>query len=71
MSAYGNPELPMEKTVMYELGYDHELFEQYLLLPPLIIKTRATRRGVLNITARIILLATLNTPFFLSGCSRS
>lgn len=27
---YGNPELPMEKTVAYELGYDHSLLGQYL-----------------------------------------
>ncbi|MDD3807167.1 MAG: TonB-dependent receptor, partial [Candidatus Marinimicrobia bacterium] len=27
----GDPELPMEKTIAYELGYDHSLFEQYLI----------------------------------------
>jgi len=31
MSTFGDPELPMEKTVAYELGYDHSLFDQYLL----------------------------------------
>ncbi|MCF7740312.1 MAG: TonB-dependent receptor [Candidatus Marinimicrobia bacterium] len=31
MSEYGNPELPMEKTIQYELGYDHSLFDKYLL----------------------------------------
>lgn len=27
----GNPELPFSKTIMYELGYEHSLFDQYLL----------------------------------------
>ncbi len=27
----GNPNLPMAKTVAYELGYEHNLFDQYLL----------------------------------------
>ncbi len=27
----GNPELPMEKTVMYELGFEQNLFNQFLL----------------------------------------
>jgi len=31
MSTFGNPELPMEKTVAFELGYDQALFEQYLM----------------------------------------
>ncbi len=31
MSRFGDPSLPMEKTVAYELGYDHALFDQYLL----------------------------------------
>jgi len=30
VSSFGNPELPMEKTIEYELGYDHALFDQYL-----------------------------------------
>ena len=28
---YGNPNLELAKTISYELGYDHVLFEQYLL----------------------------------------
>jgi hypothetical protein len=31
LSRLGNPELPMEKTIAYELGYDHSLFDQYLV----------------------------------------
>jgi hypothetical protein len=31
MSTFGDPELPMEKTVSFELGYDHSLFDQYLI----------------------------------------
>jgi len=31
MSSIGDPELPMEKTVSFELGYDQSLFDQYLL----------------------------------------
>lgn len=31
MSRIGNPYLPMEKTVMYELGYDQALFNDYLI----------------------------------------
>ncbi len=31
LSVLGNPELPMEKTIAYELGYDHSLFDQYLI----------------------------------------
>ncbi len=31
MSVIGDPELPMEKTVAFELGYDHALFDQYLV----------------------------------------
>ncbi len=27
----GNPELPFSKTIMYELGYEHSLFDQYLI----------------------------------------
>ncbi len=31
LSLIGDPELPMEKTVAFELGYDHSLFDQYLV----------------------------------------
>jgi len=31
LSYFGDPELPMEKTIAYELGYDHSLFDQYLI----------------------------------------
>jgi len=31
MSLYGDPELPMEKTVAFELGYDQAMFNDYLL----------------------------------------
>ncbi len=31
MSTFGDPELPMEKTVAFELGYDQAIFDQYLL----------------------------------------
>ena len=31
MSNYGNPNLVLAKTVAYELGYDHVLFNSYLL----------------------------------------
>ena len=31
ISRIGNPNLPLQKTVAYELGYEHELFNQYLL----------------------------------------
>lgn len=31
MSYIGNPGLPMEKTVMYEMGYDQALFDDYLI----------------------------------------
>lgn len=31
MNRIGNPAMPMEKTVMYELGYDQALFNDYLL----------------------------------------
>lgn len=31
VSYLGNPELPMEKTIMYELGYDHSLFNSLLV----------------------------------------
>lgn len=31
MSSFGDPELPMEKTVAYEMGYDHSLFDKYLI----------------------------------------
>ena len=31
MQTIGDPELPMEKTVAYEMGYDHSLFDQYLV----------------------------------------
>lgn len=27
----GNPELPFSKTIMYELGYEHSLFDKYLV----------------------------------------
>ncbi len=31
MNYFGDPELPLEKTVAYELGYDHALFDAYLV----------------------------------------
>jgi len=31
MSTFGDPELPMEKTVAFEMGYDHALFDSYLI----------------------------------------
>ena len=31
MDTFGNPELPPEKTVAFELGYDHSLFDSYLI----------------------------------------
>lgn len=31
MQYYGDPTLPMEKTVAYEMGYDHYLFDKYLI----------------------------------------
>jgi len=31
LSYLGDPELPMEKTIAYELGYDHSLFDKYLI----------------------------------------
>ena len=31
MTSFGNPNLTLAKTVSYELGYDHELFDTYLL----------------------------------------
>ncbi len=30
MTSFGNPNLVMQKTVSYELGYDHILFDEYL-----------------------------------------
>ncbi len=31
MSVFGDPEVPPEKTVAFEVGYDHSLFDQYLI----------------------------------------
>lgn len=48
MSSFGNPELPMEKTVMYELGYDHVLFGQYLFHAATYYKDKSDQAGSIS-----------------------
>lgn len=47
MSLYGNPELPMEKTISYELGYDHALFNQYLFHVAAYYKDKSDQSGTI------------------------
>ena len=48
MSLYGNPELPMEKTISYELGYDHALFDQYLFHAAAYYKDKSDQSGTIS-----------------------
>ncbi|MFH1851934.1 MAG: TonB-dependent receptor [Candidatus Neomarinimicrobiota bacterium] len=45
MSRYGDPSLPMERTVAYELGYDQALFDQYLLHIAAYYKDKSDQAG--------------------------
>lgn len=45
MSRLGDPELPMEKTIMYELGYDHSLLDQYLIHIAAYYKDKSDQAG--------------------------
>ncbi len=48
VSYMGDPELPMEKTVAYELGYDHSLFDAYLLHLSAYYKDKSDQSGVIH-----------------------
>ncbi len=48
MSYIGNPELPMEKTIMYELGYDHSLFNSYLIHVAAYYKDKTDQQSSIN-----------------------
>ncbi len=51
MSNFGDPTLPMEKTVAYELGYDHALFDQYLLHLAAFYKDKSDQAGSVRYTS--------------------
>ncbi len=48
MSTFGNPELPMEKTIAYELGYDHALFEKLLIHVAAYYKDKTDQAGTVG-----------------------
>lgn len=43
----GDPELPTEKTISYELGYDHSLFDKYLLHIAAYYKDKSDQMGTI------------------------
>lgn len=48
MSRFGDPELPMEKTIAYELGYDQSLFDQYLIHAAAYYKDKSDQSGLIS-----------------------
>ncbi|MEA3287666.1 MAG: TonB-dependent receptor, partial [Candidatus Marinimicrobia bacterium] len=48
ISSVGDPELPMEKTVAYELGYDQSLFDAYLLHVSAYYKDKSDQSGTIS-----------------------
>ncbi|MDD5765028.1 MAG: TonB-dependent receptor [Candidatus Marinimicrobia bacterium] len=51
VSYFGNPELPMEKTIEYELGYDHALFDQYLFHAAAYYKDKSDQASSISYTS--------------------
>ena len=48
MNYIGDPELPLEKTVAFELGYDHSLFDVYLIHLSAYYKDKTDQSGTIR-----------------------